>query len=92
MIFDEMERLHDSRELFVLLAHYAELAAPNREAWQPRLMELGGVEPRVLALLHGELIAYGWLEQNTGQMGACYRITTAGVRAWKQAREEVPVG
>ena len=51
--------------------------------------------PRELVKWHGELIAYGWVEQNTGvvpgvKVGAvlgCYRITPAGVRALKQARE-----
>jgi hypothetical protein len=53
-----------------------------------------GVEARQLVKLHGELLAYGWLEQNTGltpvlRAGAaanCYRITPAGLRALKQVR------
>jgi hypothetical protein len=93
-MFDELQRLRDVRELFDLLSHYAELGAADRQVWQDRLAEMAGVEPRTLIKLHGELLAYGWLEQNTGstpvlRSGAaagCYRITTTGIRALKQAR------
>lgn len=95
-MFDEMDRLRHGKELSALLAHYADLAAPDRQAWQDRVTELNGVEPRELIKLHGELIAFGWLEQNTGatpvlKQGfapACYRITPSGLRAVKQLRTE----
>jgi hypothetical protein len=96
-MFDEMERLRDVKELSALLGHYQQAGTADRQAWQDRLAEMEGVEPRQLVKLHGELLAYGWLEQNTGltpvlRTGAaasCYRITAAGVRALKQvaARE-----
>src|SRR5689334_2008722 len=87
-MFDEMDRLRAVKELSDLLAQYADLAAPDRQAWQDRIQELDGVEARDLIKLHGELLAFGWLEQNTGATPvlkrgfapACYRITTAGVR------------
>lgn len=93
-MFDELERLRDAKELSDLLRHYQQLGAADREAWQDRLAELEGVEPRQLVKLHGELLAYGWLEQNTGltpvlRPGAaahCYRITSGGIRALKQVR------
>jgi hypothetical protein len=93
-MFDELERLREGKGLFDLLTHYHELAAIDRQVWQDRLAEMEGVPPRELVKLHGELLAYGWLEQNTGltpvlRLGAaasCYRITTAGVRALKQVR------
>jgi hypothetical protein len=93
-MFNEMERLGDSPLLQTLLGRYAALAAPDRQAWQDRCMELDGTEPRDLSGLHGELIAYGWLEQNTGvveapcQGGAraTYRVTPAGLRAVKALR------
>jgi hypothetical protein len=96
-MFDEMERLSESRPLFDLLSHYAALGGPDRQAWQDRHMEMEGAEPRELVKWHGELLAYGWVEQNTGALPAvraasvpgCYRITPAGLRALKQAREEV---
>jgi hypothetical protein len=98
-MFDEMDRLRDVQELHDLLDHYRRLAASDRHVWQDRLSEMEGVEPRQLVKYHGELIAYGWLEQNTGatpalQPGAaCYRITTAGLRALKQRdAEKVAVG
>lgn len=58
-------------------------------------MHLDGVEPRQLVMLHGELLAFGWLEQNTGStrvlkagaVAACYRVTAAGLRALRHARD-----
>jgi hypothetical protein len=100
-MFDEMDRLREVKELHDLLAHYRKLAAPDRQVWQDRLSDMEGVESRELVKCHGELLAYGWLEQNTGAAPAnrtgaapaCYRITSAGLRALKQlAAEEVAVG
>lgn len=86
-MFDELERLRDVKELYDLLTHYQQLGATGREVWQDRLAEMDGVEPRQLVRLHGELLAYGWLEQNTGLTSAgCYRITTLGLRVLKQVR------
>jgi hypothetical protein len=100
MKIDEMDRLRTTKELFDLLAHYQEAAGGDRQAWQDRRQEMEGVGARELVRLHGELLAFGWIEQNTGMTPAlrpggapsCYRITTAGVRALRQAREEVPAG
>jgi hypothetical protein len=97
-MYDEMARLRENGALQTLLNHYREIGLPDRSTWQDRLCELDGVEFAELARLHGVLIAFGWLEQNTGvvtvlQRGgapACYRITTAGLRALKiLATEEV---
>src|SRR5947209_6178646 len=93
-MFDEMDRLHESKELRDLLTRYATLAAADREAWQDRVGELPGVDARQLVRLHGELLAYGWVEQNTGMTPvlrpgtapACYRVTPAGARALQQLR------
>ena len=98
-MFDEMDRLRTGKELHELLQHYHTRAGGDRQVWQDRLQEIQGVNARDLARLHGELIAYGWLEQNTGgipvpKVGAapaCYRITTAGIRALREVREEVGV-
>ena len=95
-MFDEMDRLAEARELFDLLAHYAAAGGADRDVWQDRLPEMKSVEPRQLVRLHGELLAYGWIEQNTGltpvlKLGSaplCYRVTPAGQRAVKQARAE----
>jgi hypothetical protein len=95
-MFNEMDRLRDSVELYTLLSHYAER---NGSDWQDRRMQQGDCTARQLASLHGELIAYGWVEQNTGmipilrkdQVPACYRITSAGRRALKQHRAEQEV-
>jgi hypothetical protein len=95
-MIDEMKRLSRVGELYGLLAHYAGLAAPDRQAWHDRRMEMDGVEPSRLAKLHGELLANGWLEQNTGltpvlrvrAAPGCYRVTAAGLRALKEAKED----
>jgi hypothetical protein len=87
-MFDELERLRDGKELFDLLTHYVELGTADRQVWQDRLVEMAGVEPRTLVKLHGELLAYGWLEQNTGVTPSGYRVTTAGIRALKQVRAQ----
>ena len=92
-MFDDVESLQGNLDLLKLLAHYAE-AAVDREAWQDRVMQLDGVPADALVKLHGCLLACDWIEQNTGSTAvlrrgsvpACYRVTTAGLRAWKQAR------
>ena len=84
----------ENPDLFDLLSHYAALAAPDRHVWQDRRMQQGESSPRAMTHLHGELIAYGWVEQNTGltpalrkdEAPACYRITTTGMRALKQVQ------
>jgi hypothetical protein len=92
-MLDEIDRLRCVDSLKCLLMHYAHLGVPDRKMWQNRLMAVEGVEPRELNGLHGELLAHGWLEQNTGvtptleteQAAGCYRITSAGVRALEEA-------
>jgi hypothetical protein len=93
-MFDELERLKDTIALQHLLGHYAQAAVLDRERWQDRLMHLEGVEAKELVKLHGELIAYGWVEQNLGAtasakpgaVAGCYRVTSAGLRAWQHAQ------
>jgi hypothetical protein len=95
---DGWPRLREGEALARLLTHYAELGATGREARQDRRMNLEGIEPRDLVRLHGHLPARGWLEQNTGAtrvlrpgaVAACYRVTAAGLRALRQARDGDP--
>jgi len=64
-----------------------------QETWQDRVIELEGTDRQGLVKLHGLLLAYSWIEQNTGsgsflQPGVvrqCYRITPAGLKALKMA-------
>jgi hypothetical protein len=92
-MFDEVDRLREAADLHALLTHYAELATADRQAWQDRRMRLDGCGRRELTRLHGELIAYGWIEQNTGVVPAArveeapgsYRVTSTGLRALKQS-------
>jgi hypothetical protein len=84
-MFDELERLGESESLFTLLAHYARAGFADREAWQGRLTQLEGARPEDLVKLYGELLAYDWVEQNTGAVPACYRVTPAGLRAFRHA-------
>ena len=88
-MFDDAHRLRENPQLFELLSHYAKLASADRHIWQDRLMQMGdAVEPKELSRFHGELIAFDWIEQNTGQttpmkdgvVTACYRITLNGLR------------
>jgi len=88
-MFDELARLRGNPGLLELLSHYAQSGMADRKIWQDRLMQMDGTEPQHLVKLHGELIAFGWVEQNSGQVpsikvGAvpsCYRITLEGQRA-----------
>jgi hypothetical protein len=63
------------------------LGKPDRSIWQKRLNEMAGIDPKELSRLHGELIAFDWIEQNptrTISVGSIpagiYRITAQGVR------------
>jgi hypothetical protein len=96
MITDETDRLSESTALQGLLAHYAELAAEDRQVWHARLARLPEPSDESLVGLYGELLAYGWLEQNTGHtelgeqpLERCYRVTPAGLRALRAARTEL---
>ena len=91
-MLDELDRLRTKPNLLLLLKHYADLAGPSRETWQDRSMTMEGLEPQELSKLYGELIAFSWIEQNTGNfsvlrvgaVSACYRVTLAGLRALQQ--------
>jgi hypothetical protein len=93
-MFDELQMLRGSDALRRLLAHYATLADTDREIWQDRLMQMEGLDAKELTRLHGELIAFAWIELNTGMtptskpgvVVGCYRITWAGQRALKRAQ------
>lgn len=88
-MFEEADPFENAM-LLNILERYAEPGADDREAWQDRVAEVEGVTPRELSRLHGELIAQGWVEQNTGVTPACYRVTLQGLRAHRKAMETVP--
>ena len=80
-MLDDSLRLRENPHLLALLSHYAQQGTADRAMWRNRLMEMEGVEPKQLTMLHGELIAFDWIEQNSGQtLSACYRITVNGLR------------
>lgn len=91
-MFDEDARLRDDAQLLFLLEHYC--ASEDRETWLDRIMQIEAIDRAAITGLHGELIAYGWIEQNTGvlartQAGACpasYRSTAAGRKALTRHR------
>jgi hypothetical protein len=91
-MLDDSLRLQENLHLLSLLSHYAQQGAEDRATWRDRLMQMEGVEPRQLSTLHGELIAFDWIEQNTGQafsvregtLSACYRITLNGLREFRK--------
>ena len=80
-MLDDIQRLRNSPPLLQLLSHYAD---QGKEGWTNRLMHLEGVEPSELVKLHGELIAFSWADQNTGQVPCCYRVTASGLKAIQQ--------
>lgn len=97
-MLDDLERLTGNEPLQQLLSHYARVAGDDRERWQDRLMELQGTEPKELVRLHGELIAFGWVDLNAGAtpvvragvVASCYRITSAGLRALRFVERSAP--
>lgn len=82
---EDVQHLRDNPFLQQLLTHYAELGKQDRKIWQNRLMTMDGLQPAQITKLHGELLAFEWIEQDTGAIRASYRITPAGVRFLKQA-------
>src|SRR6266849_2390425 len=90
---DELQLLKGNANLSRLLSHYATAGAADRETWQDRVIELEGADRQGLVKLHGILLAYGWIEQNTGTVSLlqpglvrqCYRITAAGLKALRTA-------
>ena len=82
-MLDDSLRLQENPHRLSLLSHYAQQGAEDRATWRRRLMEMDGVEPKQLTALHGELIAFDWIEQNTGQtLSSNYRITLNGLREY----------
>jgi hypothetical protein len=92
-MIDDLATLRRHGALYRLLDHRVQQTAPDREAWQDRLMELEGVDAKELVNRHGQLIAFGWIEQNTGHappsrpgaVAQCYQLTSAGLRALRRA-------
>lgn len=94
-VFDEPDQIKKDSPLYALLRAYAEPGTLDRETWRDRVMELNGLTGRDLSRLHGELIALGWVEQNTGNTPAvkansaigCYRVTALGLRFYRKAEK-----
>ena len=80
-MLDDIQRLRSNPHLLQLLSHYA---VQGKETWTNRLMDMEGVAPSELSKLHGELIAFSWADQNTGQVPCCYRVTASGLKAIQQ--------
>ncbi|MBA4192073.1 MAG: hypothetical protein C0467_29190 [Planctomycetaceae bacterium] len=86
-MLDFPKRLKENAQLLALLLHYGQLGAEDRTVWQDRLMQMEGVDSKELTALHGELIAFDWIEQNTGHalgkpdgtISSCYRVTQNGL-------------
>jgi len=94
-MFDDLDRLRSNGKLLRLLDRYAQPGLVDRKAWQDRLNSLDGAEAGPMVKLHGELLAFGWIEQNSGHtpyqpgvVAACYRITTGGIKALNKIMRE----
>ncbi len=91
-MLDFSVQLKENTHLLALLSHYAQKGSEDRTVWQDRLMKMEGIDSQQLTTLHGELIAFDWIEQNTGQakmsqdgtLTACYRITLEGLREFRR--------
>jgi hypothetical protein len=94
---EELDLLLASAGLAELLAHYGRLAEIDRDVWHPRLNELAGSGSRELSQMHGELIAYGWIDlavyryggETGSQRTGGYRITPDGRRALREAKVDL---
>ncbi|QJX01357.1 hypothetical protein [Frigoriglobus tundricola] len=94
-MFDFPVRPGQDAHLLALLSHYARLGSEDRTVWQDRLMRMDGVKSEQLTVLHGELIAFDWIEQNTGgarllsdgTLSACYRITRHGLGEFRRLHD-----
>ena len=91
-MLDFSVRLRENAHLLGLLSHYAQKGSEDRTVWQDRLMQMEGIDSKQLTSLHGELIAFDWIEQNTGHaklspdgtITGCYRITPHGLREFRR--------
>ena len=91
-MLDDLDRLRQRPALTQLLSHYSEVGSIDREAWQVRCTALEGVNAKGLTWLHGELIAFAWIElaishgqaSDGSAFAKCYRITNSGVRALRR--------
>lgn len=83
-MLDSLERLRTDPQLLHLFSLYADLCESNPEMWHPRLTQLEDDERADLVKLHGELIAFDLIEQNTGQMPCRYRLTRAGIKTFRE--------
>lgn len=93
-MLDEMQRLAESESMRRLLDHYAAKGVDDRMVGHDRLMALESITAAELTKLHGELLTAEWVEMNVGftsgkcpgGVAACYRVTVAGLRAWKRTQ------
>lgn len=84
-MIDEMDLLRNSQELQQLLTHYSESRDEDgKPHWQNRLMQIEGVDDDELVKLHGKLLAFSWINQDTGGLACTYRVTPSGLRAIKR--------
>ncbi len=83
-MLDNLDRLRNDAHLLRLLGHYARLGEANPEVWHPRLKVMESEEQIDLVKLHGELIAFDYVDQNTGHTPCSYRLTRAGLKALRE--------
>jgi hypothetical protein len=89
-----VDRLRDHRALRELLAFYVSVSERHKTVeWHDRLMELAGISEAELTALHGELIAWGWLDcrighdsfSQPGKLSRCYKATREGAKLLRQS-------
>jgi hypothetical protein len=88
-MFDEWTSARLRKEHFVLLTLYGAHGKAEREKWLDRVMAMEGLTAKEITRTHGDLLAFGWLEQNIGETRKIeYRLTSSGWKAVAQNPQE----
>ncbi|HVJ82648.1 MAG TPA: hypothetical protein VNC50_16385 [Planctomycetia bacterium] len=95
-----LELLVEEPPLRELLAWYGDLRAAKPDAaWHDRRAELPHVDAAALSRLHGDLMAFGWIDvriapdalETPGEIRSAYQITREGIRALRQTENQFGV-
>jgi hypothetical protein len=99
-VLGSAELLLEDAPLRDLLAWYGDLHAARPDAaWHDRRAELPHVDAAGLSRLHGDLIAFGWIDirispealATPGEIRSACQITREGIRALKQTENQFGV-
>ena len=83
-MLENLDRLRNNPQLLQLFNYCARPGKANLEAWHARSAHLQCDGKIDLVKLHGELIAFDFIEQNTGQLPCRYRLNRGGLKAIRE--------